>query len=139
MAWLDLSADFPLESTARMGRIKGKAQRIWNNRGTRTHDSLSPLKMRRSAQSVVESRPKFRYTSDGFWTTQQPAAKAFSIEWFKIHISVLPYCWTMFQMAWSVSQAAVLTIGLGTIARALLDVASIYAYMRFVSEVRQIS
>lgn len=82
-----------------------------------------------------DEAPKIRYSNDGFWTTQHPAAKAFSIEWFKTHIVMIPYCWAMLKMAISVSRLSVATISLGTVGRAIVDVAQLYAYTRFVNEV----
>ena len=83
----------------------------------------------------AEKPPKIRYSNDGFWTTQHPATTAFSIEWFKTHLVVLPYCWEMLKMSLAVSRWSCFIITFGTLARALVDVAQLYAYTRFVNEV----
>jgi hypothetical protein len=84
---------------------------------------------------VKEEAPKVRYSNDGFWTTRHPAATAFSVEWFKTHFVMVPYCWAMLNMALSVSKFSVALIALGTVGRALVDAAQLYAYTRFVNEV----
>jgi len=91
--------------------------------------------MEKPKASVTQESPKVRYSNDGFWTTQHPAAKAFSIEWFRTHLVMIPYCWAMLKMAISVSRMSVITITLGTLGRALVDAAQLYAYTRFVNEV----
>lgn len=124
-----------------MGQIKDGPRRLWSTDvDTKRRDRTSPPKMKKGpiSSTSAKSDPKVLYTCDGFWTTQRPSARAFSIEWFKIHLSMAPYCWAMLKMAWSVGQQSVLTIIFGTICRAFLDVASIYAYTRFVNEVQLI-
>ena len=86
-----------------------------------------------------EENPKVRFSYDGFWTTQHPTAKAFSKEWFQAHLAMVPYAWDMVKMAFSVSKMCVFTVGLGTLGRALVDGAQLFAYTRFVHEVRSLS
>ena len=85
--------------------------------------------------SKKKESPGVRYTYDGFWTTQHPAAKAFSVDWFKTHFTMIPYCWEMLVMASTVSKISVITVVLGTVGRAFVDAAQLYAYTRFVNEV----
>ena len=96
---------------------------------------IPTLPMEKPKVPATEEAPKVRYSDDGFWTTQHPAAKAFSIEWFRTHIVMIPYCWAMLKMAISVSRLSVATITLGTVLRAIVDAAQLYAYTRFVNEV----
>lgn len=104
-------------------------------RDLRPRDRHFTIPMEKPKASATKDSPKVRYSNDGFWTTQHPAAKAFSIEWFKIHVVMIPYCWAMFRMAVSVSRLSVITIILGTLGRAVVDAAQLYAYTRFVNEV----
>jgi len=76
-----------------------------------------------------------RYSYDGLWTTKLPASTAFSKEWFKEQTEATPYSWDMFKMAYAVSKVSVITVALGTIGRAVVDVLVLYVYTRFVNEV----
>jgi hypothetical protein len=97
--------------------------------------SATMEKAKEASPPIAEKSPKIRYSNDGFWTTQEPASTAFSIEWFRTHLVVLPYCWEMLKMCLTVSRWTCLVITAGTIARAFVDIAQIYAYTRFVNEV----
>jgi len=94
-----------------------------------------PIAMPSARMAKVENKPKVRYSDDGFWTTQHPDATAFSIEWFKFHLAMVPYCLELLRMAYSVSSSCLLTVAVGTIVRAFVDAAQLYAYTRFVNEV----
>jgi hypothetical protein len=120
-----------------MGQVKDHSF-LWKKRDPRRRDrtfTIPTIPMEKPKVSVTEESPKIRYSNDGFWTTQHPAAKAFSIEWFKTHIVMIPYCWAMLKMATSVSRLSVAKIALGTVGRAIVDAAQLYAYTRFVNEV----
>jgi hypothetical protein len=87
------------------------------------------------AEEAVREPSNVRLSNDGFWTTQHPAAKPFSVEWFRIHVGMIPYVWAMIKMALSVSKLSVAVVALGTVGRAVVDAAQLYAYTRFVNEV----
>jgi len=122
-----------------MGEIRNHCTG-WRKRRDSRRKEAKPFKsvtMEKPKDSPsAEKVPKIRYSNDGFWTTQHPATTAFSIEWFKTHLVVLPYCWEMLKMSLTVSRWSCLIITFGTLARALVDVAQLYAYTRFVNEVR---
>src|SRR5271169_915173 len=118
-----------------MGQVKGHPSFTCRKRDSRRRDRLFTKPMEKPKASVTQESPKVRYSNDGFWTTQHPAAKAFSIEWFRTHLVMIPYCWAMLKMAISVSRMSVITITLGTLGRALVDAGQLYAYTRFVNEV----
>lgn len=118
-----------------MGQVKGHPSFTCRKRDSRRRDRLFTKPMEKPKPSVAQESPKVRYSNDGFWTTQHPAAKAFSIEWFRTHLVMIPYCWAMLKMAISVSRMSVITITLGTLGRAVVDAAQLYAYTRFVNEV----
>ena len=86
-------------------------------------------------EEALKEPSNVRFSNDGFWTTQHPAAKPFSFEWFRIHVGMIPYVWAMIKMALSVSKLSVVVVALGTVARAIVDAAQLYAYTRFVNEV----
>ena len=120
-----------------MGQIRDHSF-LRRKRDSRRRDrpyTIPTIPMEKPKVSVAEEVPKIRYSNDGFWTTQHPAAKAFSVEWFKTHIVMIPYCWAMLKMAISVSRLSVAIIALGTVGRAIVDAAQLYAYTRFVNEV----
>jgi hypothetical protein len=118
-----------------MGQIDDSRSFTRRKRDSRRRDRLFTKPMEKPKTPVSEDSPKVRYSNDGFWTTQHPAAIAFSIEWFRTHLVMIPYCWAMLKMAMSVSKMSVITITLGTLGRALVDAAQLYAYTRFVNEV----
>jgi hypothetical protein len=119
-----------------MGQIKDGAFMCKRRDGKR-RDKAPPIRKEPSKMSTKQQeKSKARYSYDGFWTTKLPAATAFSFEWFKTHSVVIPYCWSMLKMALSVSKWDVFVIMFGTIARAVVDAAQLYAYTRFVTEVR---
>jgi hypothetical protein len=121
-----------------MGQIKQPAAPpVRESHGTGPKDRPVAREMIKEKVAAVDTdKPKVRYSYDGFWTTQHPDTTAFSIEWFKIHFSMIPYCWVMLKMALSVSKASVLIVAMGTVCRAIIDAAQLYAYTRFVNEVR---
>ena len=118
-----------------MGQIKDRSPSAWKNHGTQGTERVYTILMEKEKKSSVEEKPKVRYSDDGFWTTQHPIARAFSVDWFKTHLAMIPYCWEMLRMAMSVSKMSVLIVSLGTVARAVVDAAQLYAYTRFVNEV----
>jgi hypothetical protein len=118
-----------------MGQISKRLPEAWKKHGTKDSESLMPIAMPSAQKAKVDDKPKVRYSNDGFWTTQHPAATAFSIEWFKIHIAMVPYCLELLRMAFSVSKSCLLTVAVGTVVRAFVDAAQLYAYTRFVNEV----
>jgi hypothetical protein len=115
-----------------MGQIKDPLRQ---KRDNKANDCTPIIPMEKPKTCPDKKNPNLRYSDDGFWTTTHPIAKAFSKEWFKTHLSMIPYCWAMFKMAISVSKISVATIVFGTIARAIVDAAQLYAYTRFVNEV----
>jgi hypothetical protein len=116
-----------------MGKVRDTP---WKKRDIRVYRAAYRFGVKKPRTSAPKRDPDVRYSNDGFWTTQHPSAKPFSFEWFNVHISMFPYFWEMFKMAISVSKAGVVTIIFGTIARAFVDAAQLYAYTRFVNEVR---
>jgi hypothetical protein len=122
-----------------MGQIRRQSPKTWTKHGTLGRDSILPVAMEKSQEKIQSSKakdtPGVRYTYDGFWTTQHPAAKAFSADWFRTHFTMIPYCWEMAVMAARVSMISAMTVVLGTIGRAIVDAAQLYAYTRFVNEV----
>lgn len=118
-----------------MGQIRDRSS-ARRERDPRPRDRSTSIPMEKPKISTTEGAPKVRYSDDGFWTTQHPADKAFSVEWFKTHLAMIPYCWEMLKMAISVCRLSVVTIALGTLARAFVDSALLYSYTRFVNEVR---
>lgn len=118
-----------------MGQISKRLPEAWKKHGTKDSESLMPIAMPSAQMAKFEDQPKVRYSNDGFWTTQHPAATAFSLEWFKIHFAMVPYCLELLRMAYSVSSSCLLTVAVGTIVRAFVDAAQLYAYTRFVNEV----
>ena len=128
---------FSRSNQVSMGQIKHRVPRGRKSHGTGRRDLPLPVEMEKATEPAAQKSPKVRYSCDGFWTTQHPAAKAFTFEWFNVHMSMVPYFWAMLKLALSVSKQSVITIVLGTIFRAVLDVASLYAYTRFVNEVYQ--
>jgi hypothetical protein len=117
-----------------MGQIRDRSSAC-RQRDRRPKDRATSKPMEKPKVSTTEPNPKVRYSDDGFWTTQHPADKAFSIEWFKTHLAMIPYCWEMLRLAISVSRISVVKIALGTLARACVDSALLYSYTRFVNEV----
>lgn len=121
-----------------MGQIRDRPF-PWKKRDTKRRDRVFTLPMEKPKTSAPKESPKepsnIRLSNDGFWTTQHPAAKPFSIEWFRIHVTMIPYFWAMIKMALSVSKLNVAIVALGTVGRAVVDAAQLYAYTRFVNEV----
>jgi hypothetical protein len=125
-----------------MGQIRDRTF-AWKKRDTKRRDREFTIPMEKPKVAAVPSPedplPKqpsnVRLSNDGFWTTQHPAAKAFSVEWFRIHLAMIPYFWAMIRMAMSVSKLSVAIVGFGTVGRAVVDAAQLYAYTRFVNEV----
>jgi hypothetical protein len=122
-----------------MGQIRHRGPESWIKHGNLERDCVLPIAMEKPKEKPQGSKkkegPGVRYTYDGFWTTQHPAAKAFSVDWFKTHLTMIPYCWEMLVMAATVSKISVITVILGTVGRAFVDAAQLYAYTRFVNEV----
>ena len=123
-----------------MGQIKNRDRKFaWKKCDTQPRDRAFPVPMEKPKRSASEEPPKeasnVRFSDDGFWTTQHPAAKPFSLEWFRTHLGMLPYFWAMIKMALSVNKWSVAVVTLGTVGRAVVDAAQLYAYTRFVNEV----
>ena len=121
-----------------MGQIKDRPF-PWKKRDTKRKNRAFTIPMEKPKSSAPKEPPKehcnVRLSNDGFWTTQHPAAKPFSIEWFRIHATMIPYFWAMIKMALSVSKLDVAVVTFGTVGRAVVDAAQLYAYTRFVNEV----
>ena len=121
-----------------MGQIRDRTF-AWKKRDTKRRDRAFTIPMEKPKSSGPEEALKepsnVRFSNDGFWTTQHPAAKPFSVEWFRTHVGMIPYVWAMIKMALSVSKLSVAVVALGTVARAIVDAAQLYAYTRFVNEV----
>src|ERR1700753_3861130 len=92
----------------RMGQIWHQSPETWTKHGTLGAGSVLTVAMEKSREQRQTPKskeiPDVRYTYDGFWTTQHPAAKAFSAEWFKTQFTMIPYCWEMAVMATAVSK-----------------------------------
>jgi hypothetical protein len=119
-----------------MGQLKSPWPQGWTGpEKLRTDCGVSPSS-ERVKKETQEKDAKVRYSYDGFWTTQHPVAKAFSKDWLKAHLEIIPYCWDMAKLAFSISKLCVFTIAMGTLGRAVVDAAQLYAYTRFVNEVQ---
>jgi hypothetical protein len=119
-----------------MGVLRDPLSQGWMRpQELRTDFPISPTP-EKTKKVTPEKSPEVRFSYDGFWMTQHPTAKAFSRDWFSAHLSMVPYCWDMIKMAFVVSKFCVVTVTLGTLGRAVVDAAQIYAYTRFVHEVQ---
>jgi hypothetical protein len=119
-----------------MGQIKDGVYVCKRKDGKRRERAVAPRKEKPKISASKREAPKDRYSDDGFWTTRLPAATAFSLEWFRTHFFMIPYSWSMLKMALSVSKWSVFVVLFGTIARALVDAAKLYASTRLVSQVQ---
>lgn len=124
-------------SRKRMGQIRDTPEPCTSPAAKRVNrNSMRPTSPSKKSNGTPR-KPDVKISYDGFWTTQRPAAGPFSKEWFQTQFSVMPYWWAMIKLAMSVSKSCVAIVAFGTLGRALIDAAKLYANGRFVHEVSQ--